>query len=321
MLKLRQPGVCLTVLAVFLLQPVGAYAQQAPTGQNIGVVTTLQGQATVGRQPLPQPLPLHFNDDVFFRDRITTQERSTVRLLLGGKGTLTIREQSQVTLDESVTPEGAQRSVVGLLVGKIGAAIARSLMRPGEVIEIQTPNAVAAVRGTVLIAEYVPPPGSAARAKPVLLASSAPGPLLAQQSGAAGGQSNFYVISGEVTVTPQGQSPVTVGAMQAVSVTATPAGVQAGAVQNVTPSQINDASQGLQTGKPHLGEADASSTAQVQMQVAAALANAIVGSTTPTQMTTQPRPRRRTTPLHPSSLRTRHRRARRIRCRPALSFV
>jgi len=286
MLKLRQPALCLTVLAVFLLQPLGAFAQQAPAAEGIGVVTTLQGQATVGRQPLPQPVPLHFKDDVFFQDQIATRERSTVRLLLGGKGTITIREQSRVTLDETVAPDGTRRSVVGLLVGKIGAAIARGLMQPGEVIEIQTPNAVAAVRGTVLIAEYIPPQGSAQGAKPVLLASSVPGPFFAQ-AGGAGGASNFYVVSGQVTITPQGQAPVTLGPMQAVSVTATPAGVQAGAVQNVTATQINDAAQGLQTGKTHTGEAEANATAQAQLQVAAALANAIVSTTTQTQTTIQ----------------------------------
>ncbi len=281
MLRLRQPVPSAALLAVFLLQSTLALAQQAPAGQGIGVVTSLQGQATVGRQALPQPAPLRFKDDVFFRDRIATREKSTVRLLLGGKGTLTIREQSQVTLDESVAPDGTRRSVVGLLTGKIGAAIARGLMRPGDVIEIQTPNAVAAVRGTVLIAEYVPPPGSAEGPKPVLLASAAPGPILAQAQGGAGGTSNFFVVSGQVTITPQGQPPLTLGPLQAVNVTATPTGAQAGSIQNVTPAQINDAAQGLQTGNPHTGEAEASRTAQAQAQIAAAVANAITGVTPP----------------------------------------
>jgi len=34
-------------------------------------------------------------------------------------------------------------------------------MRPGEVIEIRTPNAIAAIRGTVLVVELIPAPGSA----------------------------------------------------------------------------------------------------------------------------------------------------------------
>ena len=35
-------------------------------------------------------------------------------------------------------------------------------MRPGEVIEIRTPNAIAAIRGTVLVVELIPAPGGSA---------------------------------------------------------------------------------------------------------------------------------------------------------------
>jgi hypothetical protein len=157
------------------------------------------------------PASLRFRDDVFFRDLITTRERSTVRLLLGGRGTLTIREQSQVTLDESVAPDGTRQSVLVLLAGKIGAAIARALMGSGESVEIHTPNAVAAVRGTVLIAEYLPPQGRVAAPQPVLLASAAPQGFLAQAPGAPGGTSNFLVLSGQAINTPQGQSPLALG--------------------------------------------------------------------------------------------------------------
>jgi hypothetical protein len=191
-----------------------------------------------------------------------------------------IREQSQVTLDESVAPDGGRRSVLSLIAGKIGAAIAHALMRPGESVEIHTPNAVAAVRGTVLIAEYVPPQGSAANRRPILLASAAPGPFLAQAPGGAGGASNFFVLSGQVTITPQGQPPVTLGPLQGVSIVMTPAGAGVGPVQNLTPDQVAQAAQGLGAGKPHTGEAESSKTAQAQAQVAAALANIILQATT-----------------------------------------
>ena len=69
-------------LTLLLLLPAAASAQQAPAP--IGTVTALQGQATVGRPALPQPTPLKFREDVFFRDQITTQAQATVRLLLGG---------------------------------------------------------------------------------------------------------------------------------------------------------------------------------------------------------------------------------------------
>jgi hypothetical protein len=263
-----------SLVVVSLLLPTLATAQQ-PTSQNVGVVTAVQGQATVSRETIPQPASLRFKDDVFFRDQIATQERSTVRLLLGGKGTLTIREQSQVTLDESVAPDGGRLSVLSILSGKIGAAIARALMRPGDLIEIRTPNAVAAVRGTVLIAEYIPPQGSAAASRPILLASAAPGPLLAQAP-AAGGTSNFLVISGQITITPQGLPSVILGTLQAISFSETATGLQAGLVQNVTPAEAAERVKDLQVGRPDTGEAGNSKTAQANAVMAATLTNGIL---------------------------------------------
>jgi hypothetical protein len=258
------------------LWPLSGGAQQAPPTPSIGTVTALQGQATVGRQALPQPTALKFRDDVFFRDQIATKEKSTVRLLLGGKGVLTVREQSQVTLDETVAPTGERRSILTLLGGKIGAAIARSLMGAGEEVEIRTPNAVAAVRGTVLIVEYLPPQTRAEGPQPVLLASTDPGVRVAQ-AGLQGGQSTFLVLTGSVTVTAQGAAPVTVGAMQSVTVSVTATGdAQVGPVHPVTAEQAAQAAQGLQVGMPHKGEAETARTAQMQAQVAAAVVNAII---------------------------------------------
>ena len=265
-----------TAVLFAMLLPVPVWAQQA-AGSSIGTVTALQGQATVGRVALPQPNPMKFRDDVFFRDQITTKEQSTIRLLLGGKGVLTIREQSQVTLDESVAPTGERRSVLSLLGGKIAAAIGRSLMRPGEEIEIRTPNAVAAVRGTVLIAEYVPGAPSAASASPIRLASSDPTFRVAQAPG-GGGTSTFLVLTGSVTLIAQGAIPVTVGALQTVSVTGSATGAQVGAVQTATQAQVAQATQGLQMEKSLSGEGDGKA-AQAQALVAATLANAITQAT------------------------------------------
>ena len=268
-----------TAILFAMLSPFPAWAQQA-AGSSLGTVTALQGQATVGRAALPQPTPMKFRDDVFFRDQITTKEQSTLRLLLGGKGVLTIREQSQVTLDESVAPTGERRSVLNLLGGKIAAAIARSLMRPGEEVEIRTPNAVAAVRGTVLIAEYIPPQTSAEAPKPILLASGDPTFRVAQATTPAAGQTTFLVLTGSVTVTAQGAPPVTVGAMQTVSISVGPAGVvQVGAVQTATQGQVAQATQGLQMEKSISGQGDGGNAAQAQAQVAATLTNAIVQAT------------------------------------------
>jgi hypothetical protein len=126
--------------------PVRATAQ---TSDAVGVVTTLDGRATVARPALTSPLALKFKDDVFGRDRISTQENSLIRVLLGGKAILTVRELSQVTINEE-----PGRAVVTLPSGKVVLAVAKQRMRSGESIEIRTPNAVAAVRGSILAVAY-----------------------------------------------------------------------------------------------------------------------------------------------------------------------
>jgi hypothetical protein len=128
--------------------PGYALAQEQP---GIGVVSTLIGEATVARGTTTQPLALKMRDDVFMQDRISTKERSLVHVLMGGKALLTVRELSVLT----ITEDGG-RATVDLQSGKVGLAVVRQRMKPGEVIEIRTPHAVAAVRGTVLVVEVVP---------------------------------------------------------------------------------------------------------------------------------------------------------------------
>ncbi len=129
-----------------MLQPAPVLAQ---TSEAVGIVTTLDGRATVARPAIPSPLALKFKDDVFGRDKISTQENSLVRVLLGGKAILTVRELSQVTISEE-----PGRAVVTLPDGKVVLAVVKQRMRPGESIEIRTPNAVAAVRGSIMAVAF-----------------------------------------------------------------------------------------------------------------------------------------------------------------------
>ncbi len=184
-----------TSLALLLLSllPSAAFAQNPA---NVGVVTTLTGQATVARAALPQPLPLRFKDDVFVQDRISTAEKSIIRVLLGGKALVTVRELSVLTVTEQMG-----RSTVELASGKIAVGVARQRMRPGEAIEIRTPNIVAAVRGTVLVVE--------------IIRASAD-----SQGGATPPTTNVHVIHGLVDVFSTGAPgapPVPVGTLQTYS--------------------------------------------------------------------------------------------------------
>ncbi len=143
------------VALLLAVWPSIALAQTAGDGgRGVGVVTTLAGTVTVARAALPTPQPLHFKDNVFMRDHIATAEKSVVRVLLGGKALVTVRELSSLTIKEETG-----RSTVDLTSGKIAMGVVRQRMRPGEVIEIRTPNAIAAIRGTVLVVELIPAPG------------------------------------------------------------------------------------------------------------------------------------------------------------------
>ena len=143
------------MILLLAVWPGAGLAQTAAGGsRGVGIVTTLAGTVTVARAALPAPQPLHFKDDVFVRDHIATAEKSLVRVLLGGKALVTVRELSSLTIKEATG-----RSTVELTSGKIAMGVLRQRMRPGEVIEIRTPNAIAAIRGTVLVVELIPTPG------------------------------------------------------------------------------------------------------------------------------------------------------------------
>jgi hypothetical protein len=169
---------CTLALAVLLVAPTLAFAQ----GAKAGVVTTLEGPVTVTSAVMPQPRLMKFKDDVFVNDRIVTGDRAIARMLLGGKAVVTVRERSALTITEV-----PGKSTIALDAGKIAIAVAPEKMKPGDQVEVRTPNAVAGVRGTVFIAEVT-------RAT-------------ASLDAAQGGLSTLlYVLTGSVAVVADGQS-------------------------------------------------------------------------------------------------------------------
>jgi hypothetical protein len=156
-----------------------------------------------------QEQTLKKHDAVFPQDRLTTKEHSLVHVLLGGKALLTVRELSVLT----VTEEGG-RATVNLHSGKVGLTVARERMRPGEAIEVHTPHAVAAVRGTVLVVEIIPDPAGGNR---------------------PGTSTNVHLLHGKLDVSLRsnpGTAPVQLETLQSVTVSAN----ALGAVQPLSPA-------------------------------------------------------------------------------------
>ena len=138
----------ITAVTIVIFAVTGASAQDPA-----GTVTAVQGHVTVARATTT-PTELRFRDDIFVRDRLSAADRSLARILLGGKAVPTVGERSVVTITES-----PGLSVIDLASGKIALVVAKERMVPGERIDIRTPNAVAGIRGTVVIAEVSGPRG------------------------------------------------------------------------------------------------------------------------------------------------------------------
>src|SRR5439155_11130898 len=147
---------------------------------------------SVSRAALREPQALRFKDDVYLRDQIVTGDASMARILLGGKALLTVRERSMVRITEA---PGV--STVAVSSGRAAVNVLKERMQPGDSVEIVTPNATAAIRGTIVVAEV--------------------------ESDDAGTRSTITVLRGLIDVTQHDASgrafgrPVSVSALQQVT--------------------------------------------------------------------------------------------------------
>ena len=136
-----------TMIRLLGLLSALAIATPAVAQERVGVATTVVGPVTVTRVAA-LPTPLKFKDDVFLNDRVVTGEQAFARMLLGGKAIVTARERSVVTITEV-----PGLSTIDVVSGRVSVAVDKSRMRPGELVEIKTPNAVSGIRGTIVVAE------------------------------------------------------------------------------------------------------------------------------------------------------------------------
>ena len=117
-------------------------------------MTALKGKAQLTRAATQTDLS--FKDDLSLRDIIDTREKSLARILFGGKSSVTVRELSRLEVREELLPTGTVRSIYELSYGGILVNVVQRLLRPGDEVQIRTPNAVAGVRGTTIFARYIP---------------------------------------------------------------------------------------------------------------------------------------------------------------------
>ena len=176
----------------------------------VGIVTALRGKAQLTREVARTPL--RFRDDLILRDVVDTEERSLTRIMFGSASVLTVRELSRLEVREELLPSGATRSIHDLSLGGVFINVGQKLLRPGDEVQIRTPNAIATVRGTIIFTQFIP--------------------LLAQ--------SIFTLLAGTVVVTPVGLPPVTLTPFTAVTISGdATTGIQVSPVEPVTQAQVD----------------------------------------------------------------------------------
>ena len=140
---------------------LGLAAAAAAQTSAAGDVRRVEGTAAVVRAAAPSGVPLKAKDNVFVRDLLTTGEQSKAQLVLGGKAIVTMREQSALRITE--TPG---TSTVEITDGLLKLAVNKDRMKPGDRIDVRTPNAITAVRGTTIVVEVVRTPAAPATTPP-----------------------------------------------------------------------------------------------------------------------------------------------------------
>jgi hypothetical protein len=136
-------------IALTLGIAAGAAAQTPKAGE----VNRVEGTVAVARTSAPDSTPLKQKDPVYARDLVSTGQLSKAQLVLGGKALVTMREQSALRITS--VPGVA---TVEITDGLLKLTVFKDKMKAGERIDVKTPNAITAVRGTTIVTELVKAP-------------------------------------------------------------------------------------------------------------------------------------------------------------------
>jgi hypothetical protein len=120
---------------------------------SIGRVTALEGRATVLRQGRFTPEAVTLQKLVFQEDIIETDMASKVRITLTDATVISLGERSRLELQQFLyDPRQRTRTARFIIPSGVFRTIIKALM-PQSTIDIITPTALAAIRGTDLMGE------------------------------------------------------------------------------------------------------------------------------------------------------------------------
>jgi hypothetical protein len=142
-----------TILAALAL--IAAAATTARAQERVGSVAGVEGQAEVLHAGASEWSPLGAGDPVLLGDQLRTRPDSKLRIALREDSVLTLAPGSQLAITEQVVAPAAV-SRFQLLLGTIKAAVTERYSEPNARFEVETPTAIAGVRGTSFLASYDP---------------------------------------------------------------------------------------------------------------------------------------------------------------------
>ncbi|PNV79185.1 MAG: hypothetical protein C0196_06590 [Dictyoglomus turgidum] len=144
----------ITFVLVFLIFLFSlAFSQDSPKPR-VAIITFIKGNVYVKKVTSELWLPAKVKMELTSGDKVWVQQNSQAILQFSDKSTLKLGSNTQLDILNLDYEKDTKKeiSIFKLLIGKIWATVER-LLSQGERIEIQTPTAVAGVRGTEWIQE------------------------------------------------------------------------------------------------------------------------------------------------------------------------
>lgn len=132
-----------------------AFVTAARAAERVGTVAELEGRAEAQHAGEAAWAPLAVGDAVLLGDQLRTLGDGKLRLVLREDSALTLAPSSQLAITEQMLAP-ATVSRFQLIMGTIKAAVTERYAEPQARFEVETPTAIAGVRGTSFIAEYDP---------------------------------------------------------------------------------------------------------------------------------------------------------------------
>jgi hypothetical protein len=170
-------------------------------GQDVGTVASTHGTATIERGG--ERMPAAVGAAVQLGDGLRTGDDGQLRVVFRDDSVIDLSERSAVVVDEQVFDPDTSRfsSLLRLVGGKARALVSSYYKASGASYEVQTPTAVAGVRGTSFIVWY---DADADATYVIGIRGQVAVRSLAERAGEA-----VYVTAHEITTVGRGVAPTT----------------------------------------------------------------------------------------------------------------